>query len=111
MSDSKVLREALRVVSGAQKLIRLPSAVPFFFREGDVSALHHVIIQRNDIERRAVGGRIPVRKILEPRNKAGSLGDFVRNFAVLALELTYKFQCRSGSRKITCCIQRERSPQ
>jgi hypothetical protein len=107
MSNSEILRKPLSVVGGAEELVGLPQAVPFFFREGVIAAFHYVVVYRDDIEWGTVGGGITVGKIFEPRNQAGGLRDFVGDFAVVALEFAYKFEGGSRVGEVAFGVQSE----
>src|SRR5258706_7337528 len=88
MSNAGVLSKTLRIVRRTQELIRPPHVVPLRPCEFDIAALRHVVIHRNDEERRCIRGGIGVRIILEPWNKACSLGNLVRNLSILTLIFT-----------------------
>src|ERR1700688_1458998 len=96
MPNTSVLRKAPRVISRAQKLIGLPHAVPLLARELDIPALHHVVIHRNNEQRRRVRGGIWIGIILEPRNKIRPLRDLVRNLSILSLVFADELQRGSG---------------
>ena len=111
MSNLKIARQALRIVGGLQKLVRLPHAVPFLFGEFQVAALSHVIFNRDDIERRGVGGGVGVGISFEPVHEICALGNLVRQLAVVALKLADELQGSLGSGEITLGIQRKRRPE
>src|SRR5882762_4923838 len=60
VTDAEILRESLWIVGGTKKLVCLRDAVPFFFCEGDVSALGHIVIHGDDVERSGIGGSVTV---------------------------------------------------
>ena len=47
MADAEILRHALRIIGGMQKLVSLPEGVPFLACETDVSAGGHEIVHAN----------------------------------------------------------------
>ena len=48
VSNACILREALRVVGGVNELVGAADVVPFFTGESGVTALHCIIIHRDD---------------------------------------------------------------
>src|SRR5580658_7645586 len=97
MSDAGIAREALIIASGLKKLISLPNPVPGFAGKFDIAALCHVVIRRNDEQRRCVGRGVGIGKIFEPGNEIRALRNLVRNFTVVALILSDELDCRAGS--------------
>lgn len=55
VANSGVLRESLRIVRRVKKLISAPDVIPLGARKIDVSALHCIIIHRDDEERGRIG--------------------------------------------------------
>ena len=111
VAESEVLRKVLRVIGGTQELVSLPQAVPFLARKVDVAAATHIIVRRDDVERRSVGGGVAVGIVLEPIHETRALRNFVGNFAVVALELGDEFERRASGGEIADGVQRERSPE
>src|ERR1700732_1002614 len=107
MTDAEIPGEVLVIVGGAKKLVGLPDAVPLFFCEGHVSALGHIVVHGDDIERSGVRGSVAVRKILEPGNETCALRDFVRDLSVITLILADELQCRSRGSEIARGVERE----
>src|SRR5712672_1065025 len=111
VTDAEVLRESLWIVRGAEKVVSLRNAAPFFFCETDVAALGCVVVHGDDVERSGVRRSIAVRKILEPRNERRGLRDFVRYLSVFALIFADELERRARGSEIARGVKRERSPQ
>src|SRR2546429_3314007 len=111
MAESEVLRKVLWVVGGTHELIRLPQAVPFLARKVEVAAARDVIVHRDNVDRRGVGGGVAVRIVLEPIHETCALRDFVRNLAVVALELGDELEGGASGGKVADGVERERCPE
>src|ERR1700716_2084146 len=111
MAESEVLRKVLRVVGGTHELIRLPQAVPLLARKIEVAAARDIIVRRDDVERRGVGGGVAIRIVLEPIHEACTLRNFVRDLAVVALELGNELEGGAGGGEVADGVERERSPE
>ena len=111
MADPKILRQSLRIVSGTQKLISLPQAIPLLLGKGHIAALNYVIVHHDDVERSRIGGSIRVGVIGEPRNEVRSLRNFVGNLAVGALIFAQEIQRGACIAEIAFGIERQRSPK
>ena len=110
MTNTKILRKALRVISRSQKLVCAPDVVPLLARERYVAALHCIIIHRDDQQRRRIGGNVRERIILEPGDQAGALRNFVRDFTVRTLIFTDEIDRGAGRSIIALRIEGERGP-
>ena len=110
VSESKILRQALRVIGGAHELIGLPQAVPLGFGEGGVAALRDVIVHGDDVERGGVGGSVRVGIIGEPVDEICALRDFVRDFSVVALVFADEFEGFARAGEIAVGVEGEGSP-
>ena len=86
VADAEILREALRRRMSISEIDRPSTGCPIWFGEIDVAALRDVIVHRDDVERSRVGGRVGVRKSLEPTDEICALGNFVGDFSVFALK-------------------------
>src|SRR3981081_2043855 len=111
MAESEVLRKALWGVGGTHELIPLPQAVPFLARKVEVAAARDVIVRRDDVERRGVGGGVAIRIVLEPIHETCALRNFVRDLAVVALELGNELEGGAGGGEVADGVERERSPE
>src|SRR5437588_11818068 len=111
VAHAEIFREAALIVGGAQKFVGFPEAVPFFLGKRGVAALHHVIIRRDEVQRRGVGGSVGIRIVLEPVHEIRALRNFVRDFAVFALEFADEGERGARSGKIAGSVQRKRSPE
>src|SRR5713101_5883863 len=107
MTEADVLREVLCVVGGPHELVSLPQAVPLLARKIEVTAARDVIVDGDDVERSRVAGGI----VLEPVDEACALGNFVRDFAVLALELGDELESRASGGEVADGVEREGSPE
>src|SRR5258705_12326507 len=86
VSDTKILRNALRVIGRLQKLVRLPETVPLTAYEFHVTALPEVIVHGDDVERGGIGGSVSVRIALETVPQRASRRNLAGNLAVVTLE-------------------------
>ena len=111
VADALIFREAMLVVSGAEKFVGFPEAVPLFFGESRIAARVDVIVHRNEVERRGVGGGVGIRIALEPVHEICALGNFVGDFTVFALEFADERERGARSGKVTGGVKRERGPK
>src|SRR5437899_4948622 len=108
---SQILRKSSLVVSRAQKLISFPKAVPLFFRKSRIAALYHVIIHRNDVKRRRIGGSIWIGIILKPVHETRALRNFMCAIAVIPLAFADQLASSSRRGKVTLRTQCQRAPK
>src|SRR5580700_8543096 len=111
VAESEVLGKVLRVVGGTHELIRLPQAVPFLAGKVEVAAARDVIVCRDEVERRGVGRGVAIGIVLEPIYETCALRDFVRNLAVVALELGNELESGTSGGKVADGVERERCPE
>ena len=107
MADARVLRQALSIIGGLHELVCAPHVVPFIARESYVSALHCIIIHRDDEQGSRIGGNIGVRIVLEPGHETRTLRNFMRNFAVCALKFADEIKCGARCGIVALCVESE----
>src|SRR5271157_6182911 len=78
--------------------------------KGHVPAAADIIVEADDVERRAIGGSGAVGIVLPPIDQLHGLGDFMRNLAVGPLVLHQKFQRGTGGGEVTDGVECERGP-
>src|SRR3984893_19419755 len=107
MTDPEISGEPLLIISRSQKFVSFPDAVPLFFCECNVSALGHIIVNGDNVERSGIRGGVAVGKILEPGNKARGLCDLVRHLAIFALIFADELECGARGGEIARCVECE----
>src|SRR5271157_2064420 len=78
--------------------------------KGHVPAAADIIVESNDVERRAIGGSSAIVVVLPPVDQLHGLRDFMRNLAVGPLVLHQKFQRGTGGGEVSNRVERQRSP-
>src|SRR5260370_22860786 len=111
MADTNVFWESVLVVSGAQKFVGFSKALPFFPRKSGVTALRNIVIHRDEVERSCIGGSVRVGIILKPIHKICALRNFVRDLAIIALQLPDEVDPSAGIGNISRGIERQGGPE
>ena len=107
----QIARETGFVERGSHEVKRFPEPRRLFAGERYIAAGAHVFGGGDDVERRSVRGSEAVGKLLEPIHQAGGLRDFVRNFAIVALEMRDELDGGARIGEIAGGGERERGPE
>ena len=91
---AKILWPSTFIIGRFQKRISLVQAFPLLFGKRRVAALDDVVVRRNDVQGSGIGGSVGIGIAFEPIHEIGALGNFVRDLAILALELSDELQRR-----------------